>query len=127
MKKSPSAVDRHIGARVRARRVQVGLSQEKLGDALGITFQQIQKYEKGANRMGASRLQQAATALGVPVGHFYDGAPGAIMGGFIDHPPPIVQDPLTQEEAALLTAFRRLTDSKLRRRVQQLVEAMAEE
>jgi transcriptional regulator with XRE-family HTH domain len=65
--KSPSPIDIHVGSRVRKRRMMLGMSQEKLGDALGLTFQQIQKYEKGINRMGASRLQQAADLLGVPV------------------------------------------------------------
>jgi transcriptional regulator with XRE-family HTH domain len=66
-KKVPNPIDRHVGARVRMRRLLVSMSQEKLGEALGITFQQIQKYEKGANRIGASRLQQIAKILGVPV------------------------------------------------------------
>jgi transcriptional regulator with XRE-family HTH domain len=126
MKKLPSAVDRHIGARVRARRIEVGLSQEKLGGALGITFQQIQKYEKGTNRMGASRLQLAATMLGVPVGYFYEGAPGVpgtADGIFLGSSASVA---LTPDEVALLECFRRVTDTKVRRRVQQLVAAMAD-
>ena len=66
-KKSPSPVDRHVGSRVRMRRMLIGMSQEKLGEMLGLTFQQVQKYEKGTNRIGASRLQQIAGILGVPV------------------------------------------------------------
>jgi transcriptional regulator with XRE-family HTH domain len=127
MKKSPSAVDRYIGARVRARRVQIGVSQERLGDALGITFQQIQKYEKGANRMGASRLQQAATALGVPVSHFYDGAPDGQGMALAEAPQASYTPVLTTEEAALLAAFRRVNDQTVRKRMLQLVEAMAAE
>jgi transcriptional regulator with XRE-family HTH domain len=126
MKKLPSAVDHHIGARLRTRRIQIGLSQEKLGDALGITFQQIQKYEKGANRMGASRLQQAAVALGVPVSYFYEDLPGG--------PPSALQVAetagiigLSCDETSLVAAFRRVNDPKLRKRVQQLVEAMGAE
>ena len=73
--KEPQDVDRHVGSRVRMQRMAIGMSQEKLGDACGITFQQIQKYEKGMNRMGASRLHQIAHALQVPIEFFYEGAP----------------------------------------------------
>ena len=76
-KKAPNPTDKHVGARVRMRRMMLGMSQEKLGDALGLTFQQVQKYEKGANRIGASRLQQIAHILQVPVSFFFDGAPNA--------------------------------------------------
>src|SRR4051812_48337525 len=72
--KDPQPVDRHVGSRVRMRRMMVGMSQEKLGGACGITFQQIQKYEKETNRMGASRLHQIARVLDVPVEFFYEGA-----------------------------------------------------
>src|SRR5688572_2571155 len=74
-KKAPNPTDKHVGARVRMRRMMLGMSQEKLGDALGLTFQQVQKYEKGANRIGASRLQQIAHILQVPVAFFFEGAP----------------------------------------------------
>lgn len=76
-KKAPNPIDKHVGSRVRMRRMMLGLSQEKLGDALGLTFQQVQKYEKGTNRIGASRLQQIAHILQVPVSFFFDGLPGA--------------------------------------------------
>ena len=66
-KKAPNPIDRHVGSRVRMRRMMLGMSQEKLGNALGLTFQQVQKYEKGTNRIGASRLQQIAHILQVPV------------------------------------------------------------
>jgi transcriptional regulator with XRE-family HTH domain len=72
----PDAVDRYVGSRVRIRRLMLGLSQEKLADAIGLTFHQVQKYEKGINRMGASRLQQIANVLQVPVTFFFEGAPG---------------------------------------------------
>src|SRR5881275_2230640 len=75
VKKAPNHVDRHVGSRVRLRRMLLGLSQEKLGEALGLTFQQVQKYEKGTNRIGASRLQQIAQILQVPVAFLFDGAP----------------------------------------------------
>ena len=74
-KKAPNPIDKHVGSRVRMRRMMLGMSQEKLGDALGLTFQQVQKYEKGANRIGASRLQQISLILQVPVSFFFEGAP----------------------------------------------------
>ena len=75
--KAPNPVDKHVGSRVRMRRMVLGMSQEKLGRALGLTFQQVQKYEKGANRIGASRLQHIARILQVPVAFFFDGAPAS--------------------------------------------------
>lgn len=75
-KKIPNPIDKHVGSRVRMRRM-LSMSQEKLGDALSLTFQQVQKYEKGTNRIGASRLQQISTVLQVPVAFFFDGQPGA--------------------------------------------------
>ena len=75
-KKAPNPIDKHVGSRVRMRRMLLGMSQEKLGEALGLTFQQVQKYEKGTNRIGASRLQQISSILGVPVDFFFEGAPG---------------------------------------------------
>jgi transcriptional regulator with XRE-family HTH domain len=77
--KSAGPVDSHIGARIRSRRIAIGMSQERLGDSLGVTFQQVQKYEKGANRVGASRLQAIADALNVPAAFFFDGQP-AVSG-----------------------------------------------
>ena len=74
-KKAPNPTDKHVGSRVRMRRMMLGMSQEKLGDALGLTFQQVQKYEKGTNRIGASRLQQISHILQVPVSFFFEGAP----------------------------------------------------
>src|SRR5437667_3675513 len=74
-KKAPNPIDKHVGSRVRMRRMMLNMSQEKLGDALGLTFQQVQKYEKGTNRIGASRLHQIAEIFGVPVQAFFEGAP----------------------------------------------------
>src|SRR5262245_25665476 len=74
-KKAPNPIDKHVGSRVRMRRMMLGMSQEKLGDALGLTFQQVQKYEKGTNRIGASRVQQISQILQVPVAFFFEGAP----------------------------------------------------
>src|SRR5712664_3195721 len=74
-KKSGNPIDKHVGARVRMRRMMLGMSQTKLGEALGLTFQQVQKYEKGTNRIGASRLQHISHILQVPVSFFFEGAP----------------------------------------------------
>ena len=77
--KAPNPVDKYVGSRVRMRRIMLGMSQEKLGEALGLTFQQVQKYEKGTNRVGASRLQQISEILQVPVSFLFEGGPGAIQ------------------------------------------------
>src|SRR3974390_1701204 len=90
-KKSPNPVDKHVGNRVRMRRLMLHMSQEKLGGALGLTFQQVQKYEKGTNRIGASRLQHISDILQVPVAFFFEGAPnmtGARTGGGREAPSP---------------------------------------
>jgi transcriptional regulator with XRE-family HTH domain len=132
-KKIPNPVDRHVGSRVRMRRVLVGLSQEKLGESLGLTFQQVQKYEKGTNRIGASRLQQISRILGVPVEYFFEGAPQtierALSSGFEDNgDTAYVADFLaTNEGIQLNKAFVRIKDAKLRRRVVELVTAIAGE
>src|SRR5207247_552189 len=76
--KAPNPVDKYVGSRVRMRRIMLGMSQEKLGDALGLTFQQVQKYEKGTNRVGASRLQQISEILQVPVSFLFDGGPSGM-------------------------------------------------
>ena len=129
-KKAPNPTDKHVGARVRMRRMMLSMSQEKLGDALGLTFQQVQKYEKGANRIGASRLQQIAHILQVPVSFFFDGAPnvpGQQPDGFSEAPSPAyVSDFLaTSDGLALTKAFMGIKDTKLRRRIVDLVEQIA--
>jgi transcriptional regulator with XRE-family HTH domain len=130
-KKSPNPIDKHVGSRVRMRRMMIGMSQEKLGENLGITFQQIQKYEKGTNRIGASRLQNISNVLGVPVSFFFEGAPnvGIANAGFAeDASPAYVSDFLaTTEGLALTRAFLKIADSKVRRRIVDLVEALASE
>ena len=79
--KAPNPVDKYVGSRVRMRRIMLGMSQEKLGEALGLTFQQVQKYEKGTNRVGASRLQQISEILQVPVSFLFDGGPSGMVNG----------------------------------------------
>ena len=128
-KKAPNPTDKHVGARVRMRRMMLGMSQEKLGDSLGLTFQQVQKYEKGTNRIGASRLQQIAQILQVPVSFFFEGAPSAQTSGRHEGEAPspaYVSDFLaTSDGLALTKAFMRIDDSKLRRRIVDLVEQIA--
>jgi len=129
-KKTPNPTDKHVGARVRMRRMMLSMSQEKLGDALDLTFQQVQKYEKGTNRIGASRLQQISNILQVPVAFFFEGAPHSGHGSHSgDAPSPAyVSDFLaTSDGLALVKAFQRIKNAKLRRRMVDLVEQMADE
>ena len=125
-KKAPNPIDKHVGSRVRMRRMMLSMSQEKLGDALGLTFQQVQKYEKGTNRIGASRLQQISQILQVPVAFFFEGAPNLNphLDGLSEAPSPAyVADFLaTSEGLALTRAFTRIKEAKLRRRIVDLVE-----
>jgi transcriptional regulator with XRE-family HTH domain len=111
--------------------MMLGMSQEKLGDALGLTFQQVQKYEKGTNRIGASRLQQISNILQVPVSFFFEGAPNSAGGeaGFDEAPSPsYVSDFLaTSDGLALTRAFMQIKTPKLRRRIVELVEQIAED
>src|SRR5205085_12524775 len=86
-KKAPNPIDKHVGSRVRMRRMMLGMSQEKLGGALHLTFQQVQKYEKGTNRIGASRLQQISHILQVPVSFFFEGAPAPENAGGMGEAP----------------------------------------
>ncbi|MFL9824373.1 helix-turn-helix domain-containing protein [Rhodoplanes sp. SY1] len=129
-KKSPNPIDQHVGSRVRMRRLMVGMSQEKLGDALDLTFQQVQKYEKGTNRIGASRLQQIAGILHVPVAFFFEGAPELDDDdrptGVESVSPAVVSDFLaTVDGLALTRAFMQIADPKLRRSIVALVEEIA--
>jgi len=130
-KKAPNPIDKYVGSRVRMRRMMLGMSQEKLGNALGLTFQQVQKYEKGTNRIGASRLQQIAQILQVQVAFFFEGAPtvgaGSRVDGMSEAPSAAyVSDFLASSDGLALTkAFMRIADSKLRRRIVDLVEQIA--
>jgi transcriptional regulator with XRE-family HTH domain len=128
-KKAPNPIDKHVGSRVRMRRMMLSMSQEKLGGALGLTFQQVQKYEKGTNRIGASRLQQIAHILQVPVAFFFEGAPTFHPYGdpASEAPSPsYVSDFLaTSDGLALTKAFMEIKEPKLRRRIVDLVEEIA--
>jgi transcriptional regulator with XRE-family HTH domain len=127
--KAPNPVDKYVGSRVRMRRIMLGMSQEKLGEALGLTFQQIQKYEKGTNRVGASRIQQISEILQVPVSFLFEGGPtGTTHSGSFSEgtSPAYVSDFLaTAEGLALTRAFTRIDDAKLRRSIVDLVEQIA--
>ena len=133
IKKAPNPIDKHVGSRVRMRRMMLSMSQEKLGGALGLTFQQVQKYEKGTNRIGASRLQQISHILQVPVAFFFEGAPsfhpqtGDSAEGMGEAPSPTyVSDFLaTSDGLALTKAFMEIKEPKLRRRIVDLVEEIA--
>ena len=122
--KSPNPTDRHVGARVRMRRMMLGMSQTTLAEGLGLTFQQVQKYERGTNRIGASRLQQIAHVLQVPVSFFFEGLPlpsdaSSEEGAFID-------DFLATSDGLSLTKyFMRIRDPKLRCCIVNLVETIA--
>lgn len=130
----PNPVDIHVGSRVRLRRMLLGMSQEKLGEHLGLTFQQVQKYEKGVNRIGASRLFDLAQVLGVPVQFFYDEAPQAVTDlelapGFAEPPAEsyVVEFLSTREGLDLNKSFVRITDPRVRRSVVELVRSLAGE
>lgn len=128
-KKNPNPIDKHVGSRVRMRRMMLGMSQEKLGDALDLTFQQVQKYEKGTNRIGASRLHQIAHILQVPTSFFFEGAPQSgketsIVPGAPS--PSYVSDFLATSDGLSLTKnFMQIKNSKIRRRIVDLVEQIA--
>jgi transcriptional regulator with XRE-family HTH domain len=127
--KAPDPVDKYVGSRVRMRRIMLGMSQEKLGEALGLTFQQVQKYEKGTNRVSASRIQQITEILQVPVSFLFEGGPTSAAktdGGAEAASPSYVSDFLaTSEGLALTRAFTRIGDAKLRRSIVDLVEQIA--
>lgn len=131
-KKQPNPIDIHVGSRIRLRRTMLGMSQEKLGEALGITFQQVQKYEKGTNRVGASRLQNIAAILGVPVSFFFEDAPGENGGtsatGMSENSSAYVVNFLSSSEGLQLNrAFVKISDPRVRRRIIDLVKALAAE
>lgn len=125
-KKSPNPIDRHVGGKVRARRLVLGMTQEKLGNAIGLTFQQVQKYEKGTNRIGASRLQQIAGVLQVPPAFFFEGGPtiGA-HGATIIADNPLAVLAQTRDGLALARAFNRIDDGRMRAAIVALAESAA--
>ncbi|RFC62926.1 XRE family transcriptional regulator [Fulvimarina endophytica] len=130
-KKTPNPIDTHVGSRVRLRRNMLGFSQEKLGESLGITFQQVQKYEKGTNRIGASRLQRISEVLNVPVSFFFEDAPSEAAAPLRGLREPeggdyVVDFLSTSEGLQLNKSFVKISDPKVRRRVIELVRSLAE-
>ncbi len=126
----PNPVDVHVGHRVRLRRTLLGMSQEKLGKALGLTFQQVQKYERGVNRIGSSRLYRLSQILDVPVSFFFDDMPaldeGAAPGLGEGPAEPFEKDPMVKRETLeLVRAYYRITDPTARKRLYELTKAMA--
>jgi len=132
----PRAVDIHVGARLRLRRTLLGISQEKLGEAVGLTFQQIQKYERGANRVGASRLYEFSRVLDIPVSFFFDDMndktkasrgrridPKALADG---DQAELESDPLARRETLeLVRAYYKIEDPKVRKRLFELTKTLA--
>lgn len=132
-KKSPNPIDVHVGGRVRLRRMLIGMSQEKLGELLGLTFQQVQKYEKGTNRIGASRLHRIAHFLGVPVQFFFedvaeDAGPGGGRPGFAEgnEAPAIMEFLSSSDGLELNRAYSKIPDPKVRKRILDLVRCLAD-
>ena len=136
----PSPIDVHVGSRIRLRRTQVGASLEALGDALGLTYQQVQKYERGANRVGASRLFDISRVLDVPISFFFEDMPEGMdatpvsgprgrMYGFAEAPEPFsygVDDNLTKRETLnLVRAYYRIADPAIRKQMVDLMKSLA--
>jgi transcriptional regulator with XRE-family HTH domain len=127
----PHPVDVHVGARVRLRRTLIGMSQEKLGEAIGLTFQQVQKYERGTNRVGASRLYELSRVLDVPVGFFFEELDprlldNAAVTGLAEAPPPAFEHvPFEREMLEIVRTYQRIGDAAVRRRLFDLARAIA--
>jgi transcriptional regulator with XRE-family HTH domain len=130
VKKFPNPTDKHVGSRVRMRRLVLGMSQSKLADAIGLTFQQVQKYEKGTNRMGASRLMQIAQVLQVPVPFFFEGGPSVSSlpkGKTMAPSTAYVSEFLSTTDGLTLTkAFMQIKNVKLRRCIVDLIGQIAD-
>src|SRR5687767_15764902 len=130
----PNPIDVHVGSRIRLRRTLLGMSQERLAEAIGLTFQQVQKYERGANRVGSSRLYDLSRVLDVPIAYFFDEMPGAVqdkspsrlMG--LAHPPTVdyEPDPMAKRETLeLVRAYYRISDPQVRKRLFELTKSVA--
>ena len=126
--KQPDPADIHVGQQIRARRIFLGMSQENLGDGLGVKFQQVQKYEKGTNRIGASRLRKAAIALGVTTAYFFEGLGGKGKLGLADREQAgyVVPQALSDEGLKLNRDFVRISDHNVRRRLREFVKSLAD-
>jgi transcriptional regulator with XRE-family HTH domain len=128
IERHPNPIDLHVGARIRMRRKILGVSQERLAEDLGLTFQQVQKYERGANRVSASKLYEIAKSLQSSVGYFFEGLADTTGDGMSEGGEAFVHDFLmTPEGLELAALFPRITRAKVRRRILELVRSMAEE
>jgi transcriptional regulator with XRE-family HTH domain len=125
--KQANAIDVHVGLRIRAARLAAGLSQERLGNELGVTFQQVQKYEKGSNRVGASRLSDTAKVLSVPVSFFFENDAGNDKSKANDGLLAITEALGTPEGIRIARALARISDPNVRRRLADLLEAMVDQ
>jgi transcriptional regulator with XRE-family HTH domain len=129
-KKQANPIDAQVGNRLRLRRMMIGMSQERLGELLGLTFQQVQKYEKGVNRIGAGRLFEIARILGVPIQYFYESVSQQLAGapGFAEtESPPVLEFVSSGEGLQLSLAYMRIKDPKVRKRVLDLVKSLSED
>jgi transcriptional regulator with XRE-family HTH domain len=126
-KKQANPIDVQVGNRVRIRRMLIGMSQERLGDLLGLTFQQVQKYEKGVNRIGAGRLFEVSRILNVPVDFFYEGVNATPTSANEQESAPVMEFVSSGEGLQLSLAFMKIKDAKVRKRVLDLVKSLAEE
>ena len=123
--RGPNPTDAHVGSRLRMRRLMLGMSQEAIAEAFGLSFQQVQKYEKGMNRISSSRLQQAADVLGVEIPFFFEGVSGGQVTGAI--PDQYINDFVSSQDGLrLIKAFMRIDSSALRRSIVGLVRDLAE-
>ena len=128
LERSPNPVDRHVGLRIRMRRKELGISQERLADSIGLTFQQVQKYERAANRVSASKLWEMARALNTSISYFYEGLTDLPEAAGSNLPREAVQEFLmTPEGIELASTFPKIPRGRVRRRVLDLVRAMAGE
>jgi transcriptional regulator with XRE-family HTH domain len=126
--KKDDSTDKYVGRRLRMRRMTLRMSQTNLGDVLGLTFQQIQKYERGASRIGAGRLQQIANSLSVPVSYFFEGGPSDLgPRKAADEPEKLFDFLATSDGLSLVAAFLRIKRSKVRKSVIAMVESIADE
>jgi transcriptional regulator with XRE-family HTH domain len=126
--RAANAIDKKIGQRVRTRRLEIGMSQERLAELLGVTFQQVQKYEKGVNRIAASRLHDIALSMDMPIAKFFEGLGGRASTGVAESSKDYIDDALaTPEGAQLMSLFASIKSKKVRRQVLELVKALTEE
>jgi transcriptional regulator with XRE-family HTH domain len=125
--RAANAIDRKIGQRVRTRRLEIGMSQERLAELLGVTFQQVQKYEKGVNRIAASRLYDIAASLDMPAARFFENLSGGRVGVAEDRQEFVEDVMATPEGAQLMSLFSSIKSLKIRRRVVELVKALSDE